>query len=85
MEAGTKKPGLCGAGLSGKGMPSLDFELSAVDCVRAKLFLDTEELVVFGDAVGATEGAGLDLATVGCNCDISDGGVFGFTGTVGEN
>ena len=66
-------------------MPSLDFELSAVDCVRAELFLDTEELVVFRDAVGAAEGTGLDLATVGRNRDISDGGVFGFTGTVGED
>ena len=70
------QPGLEGVSLG------LDFELSAVDCVAAQFFLNAEELVVFCDTVGTTEGAGLYLSTVGCDGNVCNGRVFSFPGTV---
>ena len=58
---------------------------AAVDGVVAELFLDAEELVVFGDAVGAAEGAGLDLAGVGGHGEVGDGGVLGLAGAVADD
>ncbi len=60
-------------------------ELGAVDGAVAEFFFDAEELVVFGDAVAAGGGAGFDLAAVGGDGDVGDGGVFGFAGAVGED
>ena len=48
----------------------------------AEGFLDAQELVVFGDAVGAGGGAGLDLAGAHGDDEIGDEGVFGFAGAV---
>ncbi|SRR6266849_97704 len=48
----------------------------------AEFLFDAEELVVFGDAVGAAGGAGLDLACGGSHGEIGDKGVLGFAGTV---
>src|SRR5689334_1641687 len=72
--------------------------LSAVDCrLRpqdrgsgvarglAQLLLDADELVVFCRAVAAGEAAGLDLAAVGGDCEVGDGGVLGLTGPVAHN
>jgi hypothetical protein len=47
-------------------------ELSA----RAQLFFDAEELVVLGDAVGAADRAGLDLAYACGYGEVGDEGVF---------
>ncbi len=51
-------------------------ELAAVHGVAAEDLLDAEQLVVLGDAVGAAEGPGLDLAGVGGDGDVGDGGVL---------
>lgn len=51
----------------------------------AKLFFDAEELVVFGNTIGSGHGTSLDLAGVESNDEVSDGGIFGFTGTVGDD
>ena len=45
----------------------------------AQFFLDAEELVVLGHAVGAAQGTGLDLAAVGGHGDVGDGGILGLT------
>src|SRR5436190_5481978 len=52
-------------------------ELSAVLGAVAEGFLDSQELVVLRDAVAAGRGAGLDLATVGRDRDVSDRRVLG--------
>ncbi len=57
-------------------------ELSAELGLFAELFFDAEELVVLGDAIGTGGRAGLDLAAVGGNGNVGDGGVFGFAGAV---
>src|SRR2546421_9366190 len=57
----------------------------AVNGVFTQTLLDTEQLIVFGDPVGATEGAGFDLAGVGGHRDVGDGRVFGFTGPMADD
>src|SRR5437660_562675 len=47
-----------------------------------EFLFDAQELVVLGDALGAGRGTGLDLARVGGNGDVSNGGVLGFAGAV---
>ena len=44
----------------------------------AKLLLDTDQLVVFGQTVGPRQRAGFDLPAVGRNREVSDGAVFCF-------
>ena len=51
----------------------------------AELFLDAEELVVLGHTVGAACRTGLDLAGVGSNGDVSDGGILGFARAVRDD
>src|SRR3954451_10451867 len=51
----------------------------------AQLLLDADQLIVFGDAVGARERAGLDLAGVGGNSDVGDGVVLGFAGAMRDH
>src|SRR3954447_7704498 len=60
-------------------------ELAAVDGVFAEQLLDAEELIVFGDAVGAAQGTGLDLASIGSHRDVGNGGVFGLTGAMADD
>ena len=60
-------------------------EFGAEDGAVAEFFFDAEELVVLGDAVGAGGCAGFDLAAVGGDGDVGDGGVFGFARAVGED
>ena len=43
---------------------------------------DADEFVVFGDALAAGEGAGLDLASAEADGEVGDGDIFGFAGTV---
>src|SRR5271166_3589205 len=52
--------------------------------VAAQLFLDPQELVVLGDAVGPTGRAGLDLAGVGGHGDVGDCRVFGLAGAMAD-
>src|SRR5256885_6115834 len=51
-------------------------------CRGAKFFLDAEKLIVFGDAVSAGSGTGLDLARSGGDGEVGDKGVFGFAAAV---
>jgi len=51
----------------------------------AQDLLDAEQFVVFGDSVRAGGRAGLDLAAVGGDGDVGDGGVLGFTGAMAED
>src|SRR6266849_9581804 len=51
----------------------------------AEFLFDAEELVVFGDAVGAAGGAGLDLAGGGGDGEIGDKSVLGFAGAGGND
>ena len=60
-------------------------QCACVNRVFAQLFFNTKELVVFRDTVGATHGTCLDLPSIRRNCDIGDGHVFGFTGTVRDD
>lgn len=45
----------------------------------AKLVFDAKKLVVFRDAVCTAHRTGFDLASVCCNSDVSDCGIFCFT------
>ena len=58
---------------------------AAVDGVVAEFLFDAEELVVFGDAVGAAEGASLDLARICGHGDVGDGDIFGLAGAVADD
>ena len=57
----------------------------AVAGICIQIFFDTEELVVLSYTFASCRSAGLDLASVQCNSDISDGCVLGLAGTVGYN
>ena len=48
----------------------------------AQFFLNAEELVVFGDAVGTRCGTRFDLARGGSDGEVGDKGVLGFAGAV---
>ena len=48
----------------------------------AELFVDTEKLVVFGDAVGTGGCASLDLTRVGGDGKVGDRAVFSFSAAV---
>ena len=48
----------------------------------AELEFDLHEAVVLADTVCTAEGTGLDLAAVGGDCDVCDGGVLGLAGAV---
>ena len=48
-------------------------------------FGDAEEFVVFGDAFGAGEWAGFDLAGAEADGEVGDAYVFGFAGAVAHN
>jgi hypothetical protein len=48
-------------------------ELLAGQSFHAQLFLDADQLVVFGEPVGARQRAGLDLAAIGRDGEIGDG------------
>lgn len=51
----------------------------------AKFFFDAEKLVVLCHTVSSGSRTGLDLASVDGNGQVSDGGIFGFTGSVGDH
>src|ERR1700722_13009324 len=51
----------------------------------AQLFFDAEELVVFGDAIGAAGAAGFVLAGSGAYGEVGDEGVFGFAAAVADD
>ena len=42
-------------------------------------------MIVFGEPVGARQGAGFDLAAIGGHRQIGDGGILGLAGTVRHN
>ena len=46
---------------------------------------NADEFVVFGDAFGAGEGTGFDLAGAKPDGEMSDSDIFGFAGTVRHN
>ena len=56
--------------------------LIAIAGFFGKFDFNAHEAVVLGDAVCTAQGTGLDLAAVGSNCDVGNGGVLGFAGTV---
>ena len=56
--------------------------LVSVSGSLTKLHLYLHETVVFGDTVCTAERTGLDLAAVGCDCDIGDGRVLSLAGAV---
>ena len=60
-------------------------ELSAVDRVVTKFLFDAEELVVFGDPVGAAEGTSLDLAGIRGDGDVRDRGVLGLARAMADD
>ena len=57
--------------------------LVAVAGGLAEFQLDLHQAVVLGDAVGAAQGAGLDLAAVGRDGDVGDRRALGLAGAVG--
>jgi len=57
------------SGLAADGAPA-----SILSCI-AQLFFDAQELVVLGNPVRASRGAGLDLAHVQGNGQVGNGGV----------
>ena len=51
----------------------------------AEFFFDAQQLVVFGEAVGAREGAGFDLSGVGADGEVGDEAVVGFAAAVRDD
>ena len=51
----------------------------------AQFFLDTDQLVVLGNAIRTAHGTSLDLSRVGSHCDVGDGGILRFTLAVRSN
>src|SRR5699024_302765 len=60
-------------------------QISRVPRRVTECFLDTQQFVVLGHALTTGGRAALDLADTGCHRQISDHGVFGFTGAVTEH
>src|SRR6267143_2812573 len=54
-------------------------------CSGAKFLFDAEKLVVLRDAVGAAGGARFNLASGGGDGKVSDEGILGFAGAMGNN
>src|SRR5882757_9324491 len=50
--------------------------------LRTQLLLNAQQLVVFGGTVGTRQRSGFDLAAIGGDSEIGDGGILGFAGTV---
>src|SRR6202007_1381973 len=48
----------------------------------AEFFLDPQQLILLGDAIGAGGGTRFDLAGAGGDCEIGDERVFAFAGAV---
>src|SRR5688572_306457 len=57
-------------------------ERAAVESGGVELFLDSQELVVLGHAIGSRGGAGLDLAGAHGDSQIGDRRVFGLAAAV---
>ena len=55
--------------------------LGILSCIAEFLF-DSEELIVLRNTLGTAGSAGLDLAGVESNSEVSDGGISCLTGTV---
>src|ERR1700758_4977419 len=51
----------------------------------AELLFDTQQLIVFRNAVGTRSRSGLDLSRRGRYGEIRDKGILGFTGAMGNN
>src|SRR5664280_1610795 len=56
-----------------------------VNGLGAELFLDAEQLVVLGDAIGAAGRAGLELADAGGDGEVGDGRVLGLARAVRDH
>src|SRR6202035_2303269 len=50
--------------------------------LRAQFLLDPQQLIVLGGAIGARQRAGFDLAAIGGDRKVGDGGILGLAGTV---
>src|SRR6185437_9485205 len=50
--------------------------------LRAQLFLDAQELIVLGGAIGPRQRTGLDLPAICGDGEVGDGGVLGLAGAV---
>ena len=51
----------------------------------AQVFFDAQQLIVFGDPIGARKRAGLDLAGVGGDGQVGDERIFGFAGAMRDD
>lgn len=58
---------------------SLAEVLTSVDGVLAQLFLNTEQLVQFGQSFRSTRSTSLDLTSAETNNEVSNGRVLGLT------
>src|SRR5258708_25167743 len=50
--------------------------------LRSQFLLDAQQLIVLGGAVGARQRTGFDLAAIGRDREVGDGGILGLAGTV---
>src|SRR5690554_2045538 len=64
---------------------TLDLAQAAIRCLAFQRLFNTQQLVVLGNPVRTAQRASLDLACAGSNRQVSNGGIFGFTGTVGNH
>src|SRR5438105_393779 len=56
-----------------------------IDRILPEELLDAQQLIVLRQSVAAAQRAGLDLAAVGRNGNVSDGRVLGFAGTMAQH
>src|SRR5690554_646270 len=64
---------------------TLDLAQAAIRCLAFQCLFNTQQLVVLGNPVRTAQRTSLDLACAGSNRQVSNGGIFGFTGTVGNH
>ena len=60
-------------------------ETISVSCAACQFFLNGEQAVVFGGPFSTTWRTGFDIARLQANCQIRDGRIIRFSGTVRQN
>src|SRR5208283_1131108 len=73
------------AGHSQRRTATGTLQLAGIHGTLAKSFLNAQELVVFTDAVGAAEAAGLDLADARGDDDVGNGAVLRLPAAVADD
>src|SRR6185503_12701049 len=59
--------------------------LTGITCSPAQVFLDTQQLIVFGDAIGARQRSSFDLPGICSDCEIGYERIFSLAGAMRDD